>query len=574
MRNKQNKFTVSSTFSLTNSDIQNCISGELIKNSSTTKEINNITQNIFNAINSVFEKYSQKQEEKYKEFKKHIDNREYDLAYNILEKNIFLRFDDLFEYLEKFDFEYFSDKNKVATIFLIKCKIKEDECAFDYIAKEIPTFISKYEKQIENKDIINEFKYVNVYANYKLNNKEVSLVLANELIQDTNIDKNIKRRLYWLKFKLEQNLRYLEIAGDIALEEGDIRETIALRMNLADEMIKIDINKTISIVESLEELCKTNDINDKQIIAKIQFNKANYLFALKDYNSALVEIEKAIFNIDDIAGDTINNSRHTYCCLALQLAKNLQDNSRIIKYQKEIEELRPKLIDKEYVNQLDISKLLEEKKYKEIEKLKEKYLKEQNYYFVYLANSALVVFSDYTFAKKITYLDEIDNLKDKIPLRESDKAILYNLYSHLFLENKNFDKFLQYAQLSLNLNIYNQELRQNYITILLEQNKWSEIEDFSDKCINRFGELPNLMFLYAKSVLMQNKKPEETGRAIGILTNFIPQLCDELQKEANNLILEQAKKGILANRKYFEEKSSELKEITISDFETAIEDFK
>lgn len=574
MNKKNNKVSISLSVDLSNNYISSHIFGENINNSEPNEAIANIAENIKKSLNQFFRNRANEQAQKFEEFKNYIDAQKFEKAYELFEQYHFLNFDELFNYLEKFEYNVFNDKNKVATVFLAKCKIKEERKEFGYVAHQIPIFLDKYEGLIENKQIVDEFKYARTYANYKLGNKEVATILSDDLLKNKDIKKNIKRRIYLLKSELEQNLQYLEIASDIALEEGDINEVVALKMNLADKMMKIDVNKTISIIESLEELINANNINDDLLSAKILFNKANYLFHIKDFETALSKVEEAIAIINKFAGDDINSSRHTYCCLALQIAKNIQNEDKIKKYEDEVKKLRTKLNNKEYINQLNILPLIENKKFDDLCKLKETYLKEKNYYIVYIINTAIATFSDFAFDKKIALLDEVENFKNNIPLRDTDNASLYHLYAHLFLKEEKYQKFIQFALKSLNLNIYNCELRNNYIAVLLNESRWQQLEEFTSKCLSRFGELPNYTFLNTKAICKQNIKGDKLNKAISNLANIIPNLQEDLQKEATALILEQAKNGAFPQNKYDYESIVQKAEVTRTDFETALADFK
>lgn len=573
--NKNNKtFEIFSTLNFNNNEVEFCISGDSIKNGKLNEYDDSLANSINNALKNVFEKYNKQQLENYNKFKDLIDKKQYDSAYDIFIKNMFFGYDDFFEYLERINFDSIADKNKVAILMLTKCKIKEDNKQFEYIATKVPKFLNKYKDFIEDKDLINEFEYIIAFANYNLNKKELALLLLNQLLEKKNINNSIKRRIYGIKSNIEQNTKYLEVAGDIALEEGNIKETIALKMNLVDKLICIEPSKAIEIIENLEQLCKVNDIKDNIMLAKLLFNKANYLFSIKDYEQALGEIEKAIKSIDNIAGDDIINSRYSYYALGLQLAENLNIEDKIGKFQKELTILKEKIKTTDFAEQLNIPELIINKKYDELNLLKHNQLENGNYYTVFLINMALVVNEDTSFTDKISLLDEIKTYTDKIPLREIDKALIYHTYAHIFLQEKMYDKFIEYANISLQINPYNPELRHNYIVILQQEDRWPDIEKFCKDSINRFGELPNIMFLYAKSICIQNSNKDKLGMAITILSNIISKLDEDIKNEATQILIQQTKKGIEPNNKFYQKEQSNDFVITLSDFESAIDDFK
>lgn len=568
------KFEILSTLNVNKRDTEFCVSSDVIKNGHLNEQDNDIINNINKAIYAVFEDFNKLQQKNYNKFKSLIDDKQYEKAYDIFVKNIFFGYSDFFKYLDLIDFNTIEDKNKIAIIMLAKCKIKEDDDDFEYIAKEVPRFLEKYSDLIDNQDLINELQYIIAFANFNLNKKELALVLFNRQLEDKTINNNIKRRIYGLKANIEHNIRYLEIAGDIALEEGDIKEAVALKMNLVDKLMCIDISKAITIIESLEQLCKTNNINDALILAKILFNKASYLFSIKDYTQSLIAVEKAIDSISNIAGNNINDSRYSYYSLALQLVQIMDNKDKINTYVERLEELKGNIKNKDFSEQLNIPQLIKDKKYDNLNLLKDNHLENKNYYAVFLINIALAISEDTDFSEKISLLDETVTFIDKIPLRETDKALLYHLYANTFLKENLYDKFIEYAKKSLNINPYNLELRHNYIVVLTQENRWSEVENFCEECISKFGELPNIMFLYAKSICAQNANSEKLGTAISILANIIPKLDDDAKNEANQLLIEQTRKGIIPNNKFYQKEYNKNFVITLSDFEIAIDDFK
>ncbi len=574
MDHKKKKFEIFSQLNFNKNEIAFCMSGDSINNGQPNEHDEIIASNISKALQNVFEKFNQRQIENYNKFKDFIDKKQYNSAYDVFIENMFFGYEDFFNYLELIDFDSFDDKNKIAIIMLAKCKIKEDSRDFEYIAKEVPNFLKKYSYLIDDKDIINEFEYIVAFANFKLNKMELALILLNKLLEKKDINNSIKRRIYGIKANIEQNAKFLEVAGDIALEEGDIKEAIALKMNLVDKLICLDTSKALEIIESLEQLCKTNKIEDSIILAKLLFNKASYLFSVKDYKQALVEVEKAIKSISNIMGEDIINSRFSYCSLALQLAQNLNIKDKIENFQNELITLKEKVKTKDFVEQLNISELLKDKRYNELNLIKNNYLESSNYYYVFLINMALAINEDTPFSEKISLLDEVQTFVHRIPLREIDKALIYHTYAHIFLKEKMYEKFIEYARISLKINPYNYELRHNYIAILIQENRWSSIEDFCKECITRFGERPNIMFLYAKSICIQNSDKVKLGMAVSIIANVIPNLDEDTKNEATQILIEQTKKGIEPNNTFYLKEQSKDFVITLSDFESAIEDFK
>lgn len=189
MNKKNNKVSISLSVDLSNNYISSHIFGENINNSEPNEAIANIAENIKNSLNQFFRNRANEQAQKFEEFKNYIDAQKFEKAYELFEQYHFLNFDELFNYLEKFEYDVFNDKNKVATVFLAKCKIKEERKEFGYVAHQIPIFLDKYEGLIENKQIVDEFKYARAYANYKLGNKEVATILSDDLLKNKDIKK-------------------------------------------------------------------------------------------------------------------------------------------------------------------------------------------------------------------------------------------------------------------------------------------------------------------------------------------------------------------------------------------------
>ena len=405
-------------------------------------------------------------------------------------------------------------------IVLTKLHIKEVLNDWNYIKDNVPSIIQKYNEQSDHiSSIKNELTFILALANQHLGNNETAICIYEELLNDKNTSGKLRASIYGNKSYLENNTKYMEISADLDLSVGNIKRAINTKMVLADKIFGFAPDKSYQLIQECEALCKSDNISDIDFKSKIQYCKAIYFMNATLYDKALNEIQKTLKTISNLYGDDINERRYSCYILALQLAKDLKNEKLFKECEKKLVEVKTSIQDEEFNQQLLAADAMQLQNYTLLQELRGK--NPDNFFIKYGANiiSSLADNSK-TFLEKLELLDEIKKDINKPEFTSDRISLLYRSYAILFNKHNQMDKYLEYADLSLQYNPFDTDFRDRYIVKLMNLEKWSNIEIFCKKKIDIFGEYPNLMYLYAKSMYKQQKDKDSLSSALYILNKY------------------------------------------------------
>lgn len=546
-----------------------------IKNGIVEKDMLKITTNIDNAIKGVFEKLGTKANDSVLKISELIDNEEYTKAIELYKKNSFFIKDsqDIFDMLEKINIDKVDNGNKLLVI-LNKLSIKEHLKDWEYLKQNIPLIIDKYKEELsKNKKLENSLKFQFAYAIQKIGNIETALLMYDDLLKDNTLDYSIEANIYGNKGLLENNIKYIELSADMSLLAGNIFNAVCSKMMLADKIFGNMPQKSLTLIEESENLCKIDNIDDINLKSRIQFSKAFYYMNCGQNELALNTIMGVLKTISSLYGDDINERRYSCYTIGLQLAKNLNNKKIEKEFQSKIDKYKKDIKDESFKQQIHAADAMSLRNFQEMELIKQN--NNNNILIQFGTNVSVALYdSSKELSESLELLDEIKRKIDNPEFTYDRKALLYHAYAILFYKNNKIEKAFEYSKLSLNYNPFDYTLRNTYVSNLIKYEKWQDIENFSQKQIDIFGELPNLMYWYAKSIYKQQQSKEKLSKALSILNKYKDEIIEENKSECQKMIADLISNGIEPSKEYIIKSKQQYEILTLDNFDQKIDEFK
>lgn len=559
-----------------NNKTKSIIKSDSIVEGTVSEKMLGIASNINKAMADAFSKYRTNALDSIPKIKDLINNNDYVGAINLYKKyEMFIpENQQVFDLLNLIDLDKIENIDDEVFVVLIKLHIKEVIKDWNYVKENIPFIIQKYNEQSEHvASIKNELTFILALANQNLDNNETAMCIYNELLNDKETSSELKARIYGNKSHLENNTTYIELSADLDLSVGNIKRAINSKMVLSDKIFGYAPEKSYQLIQECEDLCKNDNISDIDLKSKIQYCKAIYFMNTNLTERALREIQKTLKTISNLYGNNINERRYSCYIIALQLAKDLKNKKLCSEYEKKLNEVKTSIEDEEFNQQLIAAEAMQLQNYTLLQELRGK--NPDNFFIKYGANIVCsLADNSKTYLEKLELLDEIKKDINKLEFTSDRIALLYRSYAILFKQNSQIDKYLEYADLSLQYNPFDTNFRDIYIAKLMNLEKWTDIEVFCKKQIDIFGELPNLMYLYAKSIYKQQKDKESLSSSLFILNKFKDEVSikykDDCQKMINDLIMS----GTIPSNQYVNKNDKPIPLLTLENFNNKLDEFK
>ena len=540
------------------------------------EEMQNITSHINKTMAHTISKYRLEALENIPIIKDLIKANEYEKAINIYKKyEMFIPInEDIFNLLNIIDLDIIVSIDDKVYIVLTKLHIKEVLNDWNYIKDNVPLIIQKYNEQSEHvASIKNELTFALALANQNLGNNETAIYIYDELLNDKNTNSKLRANIYGNKSHLENNTKYMELSADLDLSVGNIKRAINTKMVLSDKIFGFAPEKSYQLILECEELCKSDNISDIDLKSKIQYCKAIYFMNTNQNNKALDAIQKTLKTISNLYGDDINERRYSCYVIALQLANDLRNEKLSKEYEQKLSDVKITIQNEDFNQQLLAANAMQLHNYALLQELRGK--NPDNFFIKYGANIISSLADDSkTFSEKLELLDEIKKDINKPEFTSDRIFLLYRSYAILFQKYNQTDKYLEYADLSLQYNPFDTDFRDRYIVNLIKSEKWSNIEIFCKKQIEIFGEFPNLMYLYAKSIYKQQKDKESLANSLFILNKFKNEVSIEHKEDCQKMIDNLIMSGTTPSCQYVNKNDKPSQLLTLENFNNKLEEFK
>lgn len=553
--------------------IKGVLQSKAIKDGVVDKNILEINENIAKSLNEVFAKFKNESSTAYQKIKDYIKAKKYKDAWSLYKKyHLFIpNNEETFCELNKIDVSKLGTLEDEVQLNIEKFVIKDGLDDYEYIKNNAPVFIEKYRNYLELYQL-HEFEFSIAFANINLGNFESALIQLDEILKQENLNTKLKAKIYYHKSNIENNLQYLELASDLYLQAGDIKKTINTKMILCEKIFNINPAKCLNLIEQVEQLSKSNNIEDLRLKSKVLFYKANYFFTVKEFKDSLSAVEKAIKAISTLYGNEVNEQRFGHYSFALILATELKNSKKMNAYSKKLKELKSTIQDEDYIKQLEAAHYMENADYKKLLEIKNN--TSENKHLTYCINITLAMQDkSLTFAQKVELLEETEkDLDDHNTLNV--KALLYYAYARVFIEAGNNEKFIEYASKSLKLNPFENGLRSQFLDVLIKEEKWNIIEKFSANQLELFGNIPIFIFLIGKSIYKQQQSEERLKYALGILGGVKKQLTDKkIIKDCEEMVDDLLTKKFEPDYSFFNKNKDVNAILTLFDFEEKLNDY-
>lgn len=539
------------------------------------EEILNITSNINKTMNSTISRLHLEAIENYAKIKTLIDSKQYKYAIGLYQKYemFFHKNQEVYDLLNLIELDLIEDYEIQVYVVLNKLHIKELMKDWNYVKENVPLIIEKYSNSEHITKVKPDLMCIKAYANQKLGNIEVALCIYNELLNDKCLNYNLKANIYRNKALLENNPKFIETSSDLNIIAGEIEQAINAKMVLSDMLFGYAPEKSYQLIQEAEELCKTDDINDINLKSRIQYSKAIYLMNVHLDEKALIEIQKTIKTISNLYGDDINERRYACYVIALQLAQNLKNDKLCKEYEQKLIEIKETIDNEEFNQQLLAVDAMQLQDYTLLKQLRGE--NPDNFFIKYGANVICALADDSrTYLERLELLDDIKKDIDKPAFTADRKALLYRSYAILFHKHKQMDKYLEYANLSLQYNPFDTALRNEYIRTLMNTEKWDELEKLCQRQIDIFGEFPYLMYLYAKSMYKQQKDKDSLSSALYILNKYKDDIDKSHSEDCQKMISDLIASGTIPSSNYINKKDAPIPLLTLENFNNKLEEFK
>lgn len=540
------------------------------------EDMQNITSYIHKTMAITISKCKTEALENIPKIKDLINANEYVDAIKLYKKyEMFIpRNKEIFDLLNIINLDNIQSIDDKVYIILAKLHIKEEMNDWNYIKDNIPLIIQKYNKKSECvANIKNELTLTLALANQNLGNNETAICIYDELLNDKKTSGMLRAIIYGNKSLLENNINYMELSADIDLSIGNIRRAINTKMVLSDKIFGFAPEKSYQLIKECEELCRSDNISDIDFKSKIQYSKAIYFMNTKQNNKALEAIQNTLKTISNLYGDDINERRYSCYVIALQIAEDLKNEKLLKEYEKKLDKVKISIQNEEFKQQLLVADAMQLQNYALLQELRGK--NPDNFSIKYGANliSSLADNSK-TFLEKLELLDEIKKDINKPEFTSDRISLLYRAYAILFNSHNIIDKYIEYADLSLKYNPFDTDFRDRYIAKLINLEKWPNIEVFCKKQIDIFGEFPNLMYLYAKSIYKQQKDKESLAISLSILNKVRNEVSINNKEDCQKMIDDLISSGTIPSCEYVNKKYKPSQLLTLENFKNKLDEFK
>lgn len=454
---------------------------------------------------------------------------------------------------------------------------------YEYVLSNTENVFNKYSSilKFQHHDISTRLLNLCIDSYKAMKQFEVAKIKIDEFLQK-DISFLAKGKLLMSKYELEGDYNLLERAYDMFLQGGFISDAIAALSLYANKISLVNQSKLEKIEILLDTLInQNNDISDKYLLSIHYYGLAIKYKDMQKYDLALnytTKILGIIFPYKEI--EKFKDILHRTAGLLGELAKYLDlkeikfghNNEYTIKIASKDEVPATADNSLSYIKDQDgyyeiqdeicINKNFEKFEYLQKKFKDNKYALSQLYLRYAEHNTSL----EYT--QRIGYLDKALNIVKDYPYFEQQRAHIYKVYTNIFLENQDFNRYFKYAKIYLNTVVYDYNFNAIYIENCITQNKWDLLEEFTYLYNERVEETSENQYLLAKSLYEQNK---DLNKALTILTKIENEVNENQKTDLNKIKSDLISRNCQIN---FDLTKNQVKEIvTQRILEEAIEEF-
>lgn len=504
------------------------------KTSEKSASSNEITQNIGKAITEALENFSTEWLDKFRE---KILLQEYEQAYKIFDENKgrlqFCKNSEPIQILRTMDISQLARSNQMSYLtFLVGFTATyhdRSQIAESYLDRAIDEFAAEMDQNLLHNFYLEK---ANISADNGLRNKAVTMY--KKIINQENISSGITAWAYQglslISEATEDIIAYSEKAADKHLESGNKNEAVKNFMNISNLKEAIDPNTAIKLIDKCIDLYGVERLIDRELLASLKHKKASFLSRIGQSEDAFPIIESVCELRRDLIGNEVE--LHASLILGSVIAEQIDKTDMVEKFRTEADILSKTIDDENFLLRQKISQLIADRKPLNDELLTSVISSNDK-----VALSAILLYQatdeKLKVEESLEYLDKAKQALESQSDRQLLDTIYYCIAERYRTEDLIDDAFENYKK-SLSINPFFNSSAQNCISMLFEQKRWTDAEEFIRTRIDVIGELPNICFAYGKA-LYENRQFQKALKYFGKANKTIDGMQQYIQDCVNNI---------------------------------------
>lgn len=368
----------------------------------------------------------------------------------------------------------------------------------------IESLLKEYEGELESLLVQNFIlQQANIAAISGMRNK--ASILYKKVIDFPDPDSATIAWAYQGMSKIADNdadiISFAQKAADKHLECGARDGAIRNFLTISSLKSNDSPRESIELIDRCIDLYGSERLMDRELLASLYFNKAQYLYRINQAEDAFPFAEQAC----DLRRGLLGNEIEFFASLSLAaiLATFNGESDKADAYKKEGESVAALIDDPEFVLRLRLGDKILQRDF-----LDEDFLSE------------IIAFGDAgVLSAALLYQSSDDNMSIEGALENLDKAriLIEKQHDKRLLDSVYFaiaekyrcegmisEAFANYKK-SLSCNQHLNASVQNCVVMLFESERWLDAEEFIKARISLVGELPNICAAYGRA-LYENKK--------------------------------------------------------------------
>lgn len=375
------------------------------------------------------------------------------------------------------------------------------EGSYELVETEANNYYEKFRSTLENQELLNLILFrANVAS--RLRKYHLASELYSSIIKsDYEVDALI---LSWTYRGLEliaendKDMIYFSLrAFDKWMEAGNKIEATTELMSISRKYQSTDARMALKYID---DAIAINDINSplqKELVASLYHSKATFLMVLGNYEQAFQYAEQSCKLRSSLICNEI--SQHASNALAIELLEKLDKKSEIEYYQNQNIVLEQLIKDDDFLLRVKLSKYIKEYQDITVDVL-QNVISSGSYHTKLAIYLYCAIRQNISFERKLELIDNALSLVKECSTNEFDLASIYSTLGLIYMGENEIERAIDSYEKALSYNSYDNTAAQNCGALLFNSGYWQKAREFFKSRLEINGELPNLMYIYAKTL--------------------------------------------------------------------------
>lgn len=291
-------------------------------------------------------------------------------------------------------------------------------------------------------------------------------------------------------------LTYAERAADKHLEAGNKIEAVKNIIKISDIKSNENPKDAIELIDKCIALFGSENLIQKELLASLKHKKSSYLHTLGNNRDAHLFVMEACNLRRGLIGNEIE--LHASLALASKISKAIGSIEESNQLEDEALKLSEKIEDEDFLLRSEVCNLISQSEVIEGD-LITKIISSGDKTLLSGALLYQAINNKLSIEESIGLLDrariEIESQEDKRML-----DVIYYCIAEMYRTEKMIDDaYINYRK-SLSINQFYHLSAQNCASMLFEEERWVDAENFTRERLELVGELPGVCFAYAKAL--------------------------------------------------------------------------